>query len=460
MNRIFRQFKRGVCWNTAEAVTYQIIVLTHQLCLYAAIGNERFGFAGAIFSLIYLSLTVGLLGLDAIIPPFFLTFTTSKHLFKRYFLSQLFAQIFFLSLLPMALWLIHEPITHIFKYYLGCCPFNQHEWITIGIIVVLEGIKKILRVFAQTAFYNKATTIIEITGLLTYVSILWIAHALGAPLQPSIVFGPFIIQSSISVIALSIVTYHIYKRLPEHSPSSTGPYIINRIIHARCATYTNQLTHSLFTGNFLINFFAFTAGLANAGILKLANTIATFVTVILERAFGFTSAALLAQLKRSRDSIKHKAFTDASRLLFLTIIAASIVILIVARPLITLTSQLPTTPAWLAFYCFLALMLFESALITYERLFIVEGKAIYLTIINTCAAILLYGSIIYAPITTIIEQLITMLAARLCVFAIITSLAHHLWHVSINLRFSPWLILLYTGLALGSCIIAILLTIR
>lgn len=433
MKNIYSKFNLGIRWNTFEALTYQIALTTHNLVLFSKLDRITFGVVGTFFSLVYLSITLFNFGFDKSLSPFFLIYTQSKNNFKKIFLSQFLIQIFILAFIFMFLIFFHEKASLFFAQKFKCCVFPRLIWILLGMTLLLEGAKKTLRSLAQIAFYNKQAALIEVSALFIYLSMVWGAYFYNNTLSIYSIFIPFVIQSIFSVFFLAALSIKLYWDI-EDQENKEDVHLFFRIIKNRFNNYWNQISHTIFSGNYFIVFFGYLYGLEKISILKLANTVGIFFTVILERVFGFTSGALLANIKNLSIAEKRHAFYIATQRLIYVLYGIFIFTLINYKNFFMRFTNVSSTDNWSAAYIFLLITLFENFFITYDQLFLVEEKVYYFVLLNVVSAILFYSSI-YFTNTSLLMSLIFLFTIRIIAFLVTQVFAIYKWNIK-----APYLI--------------------
>lgn len=392
---IYKLFYSSLKWNTIEAVVYQTILTIHHILLFSAVAKLDYALIGTIFSLLYLTIVFLNFGLDKSLATFFVDYSKTKSNFKKFFISQILIQLFFLSLIGLIVIPFKNSIGILFSTNFKCPILENSIWIILAILLVSESLKKTLRTFAQLAFLNKQTTIIETCTITLYFIFIWTYYLYTSKIDIFIILIPFILESLASNIFLSIIIYKFYKNITENLnyvptdlSSSHNPSIKN-IVFNRLYVYINQLTHLFFSGNFIIPFLAYKYGLEQISSLKLTNNIAVFITVLMERIFGITSAALLTHVKNLKISKRREAIQISTDKLY-NILYAIIIFLIINFKFITSYKMAIANINWMPIYLFLILIFFENFFITYEQYLIVEEKSYYLMLINSISAILFY----------------------------------------------------------------------
>ena len=375
-----KSFFSAVKWNTFESIAYQLIFVAHQVGLFTYCDSSLYGKAGVLFSFSYLIITILIAGLDGGLLPFFKSFTAHKksfsYLVRHYIKSQ---SIFIIasSLVGMALLLMLSPF-HSFDYR---CIF------LVGLFVIAEGIKKLLKHILYLAFYNRYTALLEVLQIALYVGTIWILHWTGVPFSLSLFFVPFIFLSLLSNACCVYLLFSYYQTLPSESNQLTLPPHV-AFITTRASVLINQLCRSFFTSNFLVPLFSFYGGFAQAGILTFANYLTHACTFFIHKVCVPPAEALLSRVKNFSLSSHYKAFQTVL-LLFVSITTLlGILLLLKGRSFATLAGHPQVAHlSWALFFFFFFVHLLESMFILYEKFFLLQERAGLLAVGNllTCA---------------------------------------------------------------------------
>lgn len=313
MKELHKFLSRSLRWLSFEAIAYQLLLVGHQLLLFRVAGYGSYGLIGAVFSLVYLTVTVADCGLEPSISPFFSALKKSRHAFRRFILVNLMPNIAVVAALTISAFAL--------KFLLTSSIFHVIDTISTPILCILaalvltETVKKSLRTILHLAFLNRAAAFIEVGTIVSYIGFVWILYGSGFAIGLPLVFAPMLVTSAVSMLLMVFFLWRFSATLPEKS----APLLLTkRVVKARFFNSLNQLSHTLFSSNFLVPFFAMQFGLAHAGVFKLVSHIAYAVTSILRKTFGLTSDAMLAKTKTMSLSVKREVFwtpdsTAASR---------------------------------------------------------------------------------------------------------------------------------------------------
>lgn len=424
---LYKSFKRGVFWNTLEAVFIPGLLALNQLLLFRTLLPVQYGTAAVIFSLIYIALPIINLGFDPSIPAFIKKCIQNKQNFLHYLVSQLTLQSMIVvglaTILTLVYWLLGP-------YFFNMPTIPSSIMLIIGCTIVGESLKKTLRALAHALFLNKQTMIIELISVTIYFVLVWSYYIATGQLNVYTIFIPLLIQSVISNIALSITTFNFYKNLPVHSKSSRKLNILSRTIPLRAAIFTQQMSLIFFSRNFLIPLFSWIYGLATIGLFKLISELAIMVLVFVEKVLGTTGSALFAHIKHESLSQKRKAFTMLSNHLFSLLLSVLIFLVLNGKTIFCLYCG-NIAYSYQALLFFFAIV-FENMFIMYERFGIVEEKLSFIISLNFLSALICFPFIYFLQCS--LPLAITLiLTVRLCAFIVLNIIYYRFWKVPSNI---------------------------
>ncbi len=432
LNAVYAKFIRGLRWNALESIWYQVALAGHQLMLFSLTPTSTFGFIGTVFSTLYLILTVTNFGLDSSLGTFFSSISSSKQAFRRIVLPQLLPELFILCVLALlfialrSFLIPHVPATmHLDNLLVGA----------LSMLLLSEGLKKTFKTLLQLAFYNTVTATIEIITITIYVGTVWTIYSSGYPITLELIFFPMLITSCINTAVLAGAVYLWYATLPEVSANPVPP-LAGRILQNRFFNYVTHLSHTLFSGNFLVPLFAVQCGLASAGIFKLVSTIAYTLSCILQKIFGLTTEALLAHVKPLHLDHKQDAFKKITYYLYPAVYTVLFCVCLNASKIVTFAgaSAHSTLPLIILFFM---IHFSEYFFMAYEKFFIIEEKNKYLFIINVGIIALMYVALSHAHTVSAFTILSTLLGVRILAFVVISSLAFYRWQLVPGWRIQP-----------------------
>jgi len=412
-------------WVSFEALSYQLILLTHQIALSRVCDCALYGLIGTTFSLVYLFVALTDFGLESSISPFFATLTKDKKLFKRFFTIQLLPNIcsvgvFFALVLGIKFLLASRlTILNLIDLPMLCM---------LGALVLSENIKKTLRTTMHLAFLNQEVAFIEFGTIIGYTATIWALYAFGSPVSLHLIFVPMLITSVISNGVMFFFLRRFAHALPQQSPEKI-PSLKKRIAKSRGFNYMNQLSHLIFSSNFLVPFFAMQFGLAHAGVFKLVSHIAYCTTAILRKTFGVTSDALLAKAKEMSWEAKRSAFLQVTQKLHHALYGVIIFLAINYNKIIAYKNAGAQTISGPLVYLFFIICLSEIIFITYEKFYITQEKAARLLAFNITSMVLTYGAIRYAADFSKLGLLLIILAIRAGMFALLSLASFYTWKI-------------------------------
>lgn len=418
---LYEKFFRALRWNTIGSITYQGLFLLHQIALFKATNATLFGLSGALFSLIYLMVTLVNFGFDVSLTPFFTAYVHNKQTFSRFFMRQVLIQTALLSLcaglLVMGSWLLGSS----YPTTLGLC--SPDFMIIIGILLVLEGTKKSLRTLLQLAFLNKVTAYLDMLTIIIYISLVWSWYLMVGSCSLMMIFIPMVLVSCIGLMVCGYYAYTIYRRLPDNS--DTPKIGINRIVHSRLFNAIIQASHLIFSGNLLVPLFAMQFGVQTAGIFKLTSSVAYTITLILQKIFGLTTQALLAHVKESGRHAQQAAFAYITHILY-QLLYAVIIFFIINHHLVCRATANTTWPILCIFFI---IQLSEYFFMAYENFFIMQESTLLLAALTIGGMGLTWWLLPQALAVGISTVLLLLLAIRTTLFIIMGIIAWNLWHI-------------------------------
>lgn len=434
MTEIYRHFMHSIRWNAFESITYQALLLAHQVALFSVTDYATYGLIGTLFSITYLLVIITNFGFDVSLSPFFTLLTKNKTYYKDILLLQLLPEYCILGILFACALLC--------KYlFFSSLLFFQSIDITmlfvLASLILFEGAKKTLRVLLQLACLSHKSAFIEVITIITYTSIVWIGYALGYPITLELVFIPLLLVSAASTVVLFFFVYDYYQELPENSESQLPPGTQWRIMRSRVFNFLNQISHSFFSSNFLVPFFAILFGFNKAGILKLISSIIHCITLIIQKVFGVSGALFFSRLKNMNLASKQNAFLIISNSLNHVLCGILIFIGINYSTLIAISS-LPDATLTIPIGClFLIITLSESFFIAYEKFYINEERADYLFLFNLIVIGFLILLISNAQHFSQLTLMIAFIAIRLIAFISLSILSFQQWQIKPTFKIQP-----------------------
>ncbi len=431
---------RSFRWLSFEALGYQSILLAHQLLLFRLSDYKTYGLIGAVFSLVYLVVAVSDLGLESSISPFFSFLIKGKSLFRRFIVLQLFPGILtvfgvFGVVFFAKSWIKLAVLSHISTVML----------VSVGLLALSETVKKTVRTVMHLAFLNKEAAFIEVGTILGYVVLVWSFYFLGYPIGLPLIFVPMLVTSVVSTVVMIFLVWGFSVSLP----MSTLPVISQkRVIVSRFFNYLSQLSHLIFSSNFLVPFFAFQFGLAHAGVFKLVSHIAYGVTSVLRKTFGLTSDAMLAKAKEMSLATKRAIFLRVTQKLHHALYGIIIFFAVNHAKILSSGSSSGGIDGSLV-YLFLFICLSENFFIAYEKFYITQERAGSLLAFNVATMLLIYGVVRIGSHFSQLGVLVAIVAVRVCMFALLSMLSFYTWNIKPQWRMQPRYLVVAFSIALG-----------
>lgn len=444
----YKPFVQAMVWNTINVFLYKIILQTHQACLFYVISKELFGVSGTLFSTMYLLINLTNFGFDYSLFAFYQYYISSKNNFQlliRQFITRI---IVLLITIACLLWLLK-----IFALVPQVSFITQH--IPTGflpllvLIFISESLKKSCELFAHLSFLNRTITILEIITITCYIGIVWCSYFIRGYIDLYAIFIPMAITSWVELLILVKRLYSFYYGLPQVTPTTahiTPAPSSRTIVINQSLNYLNQITKALFSPNFIIIFLAYHLGMTRAGYIKLIIDCVILLYMLLNRAVGIPSGALLSKLsdvdQPNLPSFKTTFLKITNGYIqFLYGLAASLVFAI--GPCLIKSSCLGSTIS-INILLFTFAGFLEYLLITYEKLYLTQGAASTLALVNSFSFIALILSLPLANLLPSPYLLLPFIIIRASSIILIAIVAYKIWGVSPSFKIHPKTVLIAT----------------
>lgn len=400
----YRSFLQAISWTSLESVYYQTLYALHMFGLYKILDPMVFGTIGTLFSLIYLTITLANLGLDASLPPFFKEATKNGQTAKSFFYSYLVPHYFWLSVILFGVFIL---------ILLGMIPAHVSlATITVSLCLILcESLKKTVKAVLRLALYNKMIAAVEMGAITLYISAVYSVYYYFGLLSPALIIGLLSFVSGLSALIFAYTAWHWHLGLPVGNADATK-LLAKRFIKSRLFTLCNHLCTDLFSGNMLVPYIAMHSGLSHAGIFKLLATVAHNITTVMRNVFGVSSSAFFAHRKHHSNQEKQAVLQYISYLFF-----CGLSILAIGSILYTVylcCSRSVDYSLFCSAVLFMLLVIGQNVVLVVEKFLIVQEKASSLsilyatTMIITCCILYLFFS---APLSVILIMLLLLRTA-------------------------------------------------
>ena len=421
---IYKKFSSSLKWNTIEALIYKFLLVGHQVMLFRATAPATYGLIGTLFASVFLLVAIANLGLDNTIGPFFMRITASKKKFKDFSQAHFLPNFLLIGLICLSAGLF-LPST-----------VPSSIVVLLALLTFSEAMKKTLRILLQNAFLAKKTTLIELATISSYVGLVWGGHLSGLPISLPLIFIPMLITSLASCLVLIFFTYQFYSQLPDQIIEESQIKKTS-MIKTRGLTWLHDLSHLIFSGNFLIPLFAFRFGLAQAGLLKFIGNICYGITTIIQKIFGFSGGALLANLKHEKLAARQAAFITITNKVHHVLFGAVVFLSINYKKLLNLNTTASTADyQFFLILLFITLMLSESFFISYEKLYLNEERSDLLLLFNLVPILLLAALNVFALLPPLL-LLSSLVSIRVVSFSCIRLASWYQWHMRPSLKIEP-----------------------
>lgn len=405
---LYNQFLHGIRWNALDSIISQGLLVAHHIAVRYFLGPVFHGEFGTAFSILYSLLVIVNMGLDSSLSPIFTYISANKRaallLSRRIFFPQLTILMFSFIILVLV---AQRQVA--FNFLTG--PIS----IIIGVTLIIESIRKSCRTFLQLALRSRLTAITEISGMIAYLIIVWSWFFAGFGMTLMSAFITLLIISSIQLIILAVGIHAWYTQLPD--TTNTLPATISwRLAKSRFFVGSNQIISQLFTSNFLVPFFAVTCGLNFASFFKIISSVAQWITLVGQKIFGITGAAILARTKELSLETKRAVFIAMTHKLYQVLYILLICVIINGTTLyITQCSVYPPQAITIG-VTMLVLSFLESFFVLFDRWYIIEERAYYLLFFTTLSCMFLYFSGSYILLSLVIIRVITIMLLTLFSF--------------------------------------------
>lgn len=437
MNGLYQRFVSGIRWTTFEIFSYQGILLIHQFFLARVLGASTYGVTGAAFAALYFSIAFFNFGLDLSWKPFFTTAMKHKIAFKRVVFGQLAVNLMALTLFPPAVYLcITTFFDHVLRNSFLLSHITRPTLFLLWMLCITEGIKRSLKYFLYTAFYNKTLALAEGLGIIGYVLIVWGLYGGGYDLTLFVLFFPLLL------ISLFLTTYYfsrcwlVYTQLPTVQSQSSINRLGRDLFLARIFNYGNQLFALLYSSNLWIPVFAFFFGPVHAGVLTLTSHIAYTISVMFRKIFGVSSGALLSHAKDLSPEAKRSFFGQTTRVLYYSLMSFMLIALVGRTYFVRFLFPHSLSIEWIPLILFFTIHFSENFLITCQEFFTVEDRPHHFLAFTLFNSILLYLIIMRFWSTSPGMTVAIITVVRLLTISMITFYVSRRWGIKLKHFFS------------------------
>jgi hypothetical protein len=431
MNQTLRTLlAKSIYWNSFESISYQLILCTHQVALFYTLSSEQYGMVGVLFSYLYALGTLSNVGLDTALGSWWAQALQSKANFRRLVIAQLIPQIIIAITLLASFFLLYPLLARFFLLYPLHNSLNYDLLLAVGLLAILESIKKSLKVCMYLLFANYVVAPTEVLLILLYTAITWSFYGMYGMLSLSTIFIPMLFTTSVSIIVYIKHILTCYNRLGHDSVPALSRRQISII---RLGNYITQLTHLIFSGNFLIPLFATRFGLPVAGALKFIDTIAYSLGTIMRKVVGTTGQALFTHSKSMGNTIQTELFASITNQAY-QMLYALLIFFIINSTKVNHTTILTIGIGAALLYGLLIIT--ENIFYVYEQFFIAHDKAYYSAFFNGSSFAITY-LLLYFTSLSLTTLLILLVLIRMLIMALLEIVARFYWGAKSNIRIQP-----------------------
>ncbi len=402
-----------IWWHAGESIVYHGLLLIHQLMLFTLVLPSTYGLIGTTFSILYLAVNVINAGLDATLSALFIPYSTSKQLVWKLINIQLLinSSMSIAALIIIIAWKISPPSPMITCIVLA--------------LILLESIKKIIKILLNLTLQFKITTIGELGTVASYVFFVWISYVMGFSINIYLIFAPLLFVVLIETIIFFFYIYQWYQKLPSayHQVMTANDYKL--IVKTRIATLLNQLHHNFFSSNFLVLITAQFFGFDYAGVIKFASSIASNITVIFKKIFGTSNNIVAGIIKNKSIKTQKYFFSLITHKMYHVLFCLSLFFLINYKLLLQATDTSKNIVICLSFL----IIFMENFLLTYEQFYLIQEKISYLIFINSSIMFILYGIYLYRALFSPPLLLLSIFLVRLLSLILTSLVSFFLWRL-------------------------------
>lgn len=422
---MYKNFIQAITWNSINLFLYKIILLIHQITLFKFIPKELYGTSGTLFATIYFLIGITGFGFDYSLLSFFSNYQESKREFAQ-LAHQYIMRITTVFMIAALLSLIFYSNSHhnIVLFFTRHIPSSLFFYLIL--IFISESLKKSFDTLAQLSFLNQNIAIIQITMIISYVTMVWSSYFISGIITLNTIFMPMVISSYCELLLLAMIIYKHYQSLPTIIKQAP----VKALAPQRSLHYINQVAKNLFSPNFLMIFISYNLGMSQAGDIRFFTNIITLLYMFFNRVIGMPSGALFSQIKKEPFKKIRFAFLRITNAYIQLLYFFAILIIAFIMPKLTNNS------ISIHVLFFVAIGFVEYITLTYEKLFIVQKQSNSLAVINSTSLFVLILVLIAFPLQTS-WLLLPIFAVRLCSTIGIGYLSYNHWKIlpklSINL---------------------------
>lgn len=443
---MYKKFISALTWNSINLFVYKIILLVHQIVLFYVIPHDLYGVSGTLFAALYLLIGCTNFGFEYSLFTCFKQYSKDKEGFKQLVLQCLLKIVCTILVACIISQILHTtPSAQTVSLFWYQIPKQIISYLLI--IFVAESIRKYVETIAQLAFLNKQITIIQVTMIICYVTLVWSSYFIHGMITLGSIFIPMIITSCTETLWILTILYQWHKTLPTTMQDHQKPLCIKNRAKEQLFNYINQLSKNLFSPNFLMVLIASQVGMPKTANIRLYTNIITLLYMFFNRSVAIPSGALFS-------SITQQSF-DKTKKLFLTITNSYIqllyflAIIIAATTVPQILKHQPESQTISIVLLFILAGFIEYITITYEKLYIVHHKTHQLALINVCSAIAFISAIFKLPLSSSLF-LLPMCCIRILTAYLIGLYAYRKWDIL------PTLMISYKTIATSTAAVCII----
>lgn len=299
----YQQFKTSIAWYGIESTAYQCLYLIHHYFLFNTVPAAIYQQTTYTLALIYLTVDVINLGLDASLMPFYQYWSAGSANLKKFFLSQLPINIFVLTII-ITFWYTHYAT----QSYTLC--------VLIILLMYVEPIRRSCKLIAQQNFYIRTVALIDFSSLLCYLLLTWgyVIRTYYEEITSAHIIAPLVISTIYATIGYLLCMGHWYVTIPQQSTALPMPQ--KQILNNRVYSFLHHLTHMAFSSNAIIPFARHYIPEYNHAIFSfITQNIQSFVTIIY-KTIAPSISALFAHIQNDSTEEKRLFFRKVQFLIY------------------------------------------------------------------------------------------------------------------------------------------------
>ena len=255
-----KKIDHALVWAFIEACGYKIVYLILHFHFFKKLSLSLYTLQATTFALVYISVTIFNRGFDQALLYHFNQWALSLIGLRRLVTTFIY---------HTSITILLVLATAIVSYYIHIFDLPTYDLLIIlGLLLIVETIKKNLKVILYLTFYNTYVACAELIGLTTYACFA-IHHLLCNSSDITPLFSYLLYVNSSIVLFFIICFYIYYYNHTSKSESTTSIYNTK----LQYQSYLLQLVKVLVSSQFLMPFYALSMQLGDSAYLFIISTI-------------------------------------------------------------------------------------------------------------------------------------------------------------------------------------------